>query len=172
MIRRASICVVLLSISGVLLTAAQPSADENRKKAQQQFVAGNFRDAYNLFRKLALDPNADVKLAASDLKQGIACLSKLRRVSEIDEFREAAATAHKDNWRVLHQAARSLRSVPHYGYIIAGEFERGSHRGGGRIVDGSQRDRVRMLQLMNQAIQTATFVFGFNFPNTSPDHKM
>ena len=37
--------------------------------------------------------------------------------------------------------------------MIAGEFERGKHRGGGKFVNAIQRDRVRALQLMNQALK-------------------
>ena len=40
-------------------------------------------------------------------------------------------------------------------YIIAGEFRRGRHRGGGRYVNVFQRDRIRALQLMTQAMARA-----------------
>src|SRR5262249_14548335 len=43
-------------------------------------------------------------------------------------------------------------TVDHYGYIVAGKFHRGHKRGGGRYVNSMQRDRVRALQLMNQAL--------------------
>ncbi len=145
-------CLVVFSISCAFLIAAQPSPNERRNKAEQQFKAGNYRDAYDVFRKLALDPNADRKLVANDLKRGVDCLSKLRQVSEVDEFRESVTTLHNNNWRVLQQAARSLRSIRHYGYIVAGEFHRGRHRGGGNYVDTSERDRIRMLQLMDRAL--------------------
>lgn len=149
--RTKCLCFVL-TITCAILIAAQPSPNERWQKAEQQYKAGNFRDAYNVFRKLALDRNVDRKLAASSLKRGVECLSRLRLANEVDEFRESATTLHNDNWRVLRQAARSLRSVQHYGYIVAGEFRRGSHRGGGRLVYAYDRDRVRMLQLMDQAL--------------------
>ncbi|MBE9542879.1 MAG: alpha-2-macroglobulin, partial [Proteobacteria bacterium] len=41
----------------------------------------------------------------------------------------------------------------HWGYMVAGEFQRGSHRGGGKYVNALQRDRVRALQLMNRALE-------------------
>ena len=40
----------------------------------------------------------------------------------------------------------------HWGYMVAGEFHRGSHRGGGKYVNALQRDRVRAMQLMNRAL--------------------
>ena len=36
--------------------------------------------------------------------------------------------------------------------MVAGEFHRGAHRGGGRYVNSIQRDRVRAMQLMNRAL--------------------
>ncbi|MGB2092356.1 MAG: MG2 domain-containing protein, partial [Akkermansiaceae bacterium] len=38
-----------------------------------------------------------------------------------------------------------------HGYIIAGEFRRGGHRGGGQYADCTERDRVRAIQLFLQA---------------------
>ena len=39
--------------------------------------------------------------------------------------------------------------------MIGGEFERGPHRGNGRVVNSFERDRVRSLQLLNQAREWA-----------------
>lgn len=39
-----------------------------------------------------------------------------------------------------------------FGFIIAGKFSRGPHRGGGEAVNSAQRDRTRALQLMVQAM--------------------
>lgn len=43
----------------------------------------------------------------------------------------------------------------HQGFMNAGEFWRGQHRGGGKVVNAVERDRVRALQLMNQALPLA-----------------
>jgi uncharacterized protein YfaS (alpha-2-macroglobulin family) len=51
--------------------------------------------------------------------------------------------------------ARSYIQLPHFGYLIAGRFERGPHRGGGDTVQSMARDRVRALQLMTQALPAA-----------------
>src|SRR4029079_7194002 len=41
------------------------------------------------------------------------------------------------------------------GFIIAGKFQRGPHRGGGKYVNASLRDRSRALQLMQAAMPLA-----------------
>src|SRR5262249_5631209 len=114
--------------------------------------AGNFKDAYLLFRELAVDPKCDPKHVSADLKGGVHCLQRLGRVEELDEFREAIIAVHKDNWRLLETAALSYNNTEHYGYIVAGKLNRGNHRGGGKFVSSQARDRVRALQLMQQAL--------------------
>ncbi len=51
--------------------------------------------------------------------------------------------------------AQSYLYVDHYGYMIAGEFQRGQHRGGGKVVHATARDRVRALQLFRDAMKVA-----------------
>ena len=74
---------------------------------------------------------------------------------ESDEFREAVIEVHKENWRLLDAAARSYVEIDHQGFMVAGKFQRGPHRGGGRYVYAAQRDRVRALQLMQAALPLA-----------------
>src|SRR6516225_3684241 len=52
-------------------------------------------------------------------------------------------------------AADSLLNGEHFGFIIAGKFSRGQHRGGGQAVNSLERDRAQALQLMVQAIPLA-----------------
>lgn len=134
-----------------LFAAEQPVAQAQRDDFQKALTAGNYKVAYEGFRKLALDPKDDPARVAGDLKAAIQCLQQLGRVPEIDDFREAVIDAHKQNWRLLDAAAESYDTVDHHGFIIAGKFERGGHRGGGRFVNAAQRDRVRSLQLMQAA---------------------
>ena len=114
--------------------------------------AGNYKDAFEQYRRLALDPKEDRKEVCTDLYFGVNCLYNLGRVDEADDFREQVIAAHKDNWRLLEAAAQSYVNTPHFGFIIAGKFDRGGHRGGGRYVSTFQRDRVRALQLMQQGL--------------------
>ncbi len=145
-------------------SAAPPSGeDELRNQMQQDFNQGNFKDAYEGFRKLALAPPApdtmpyNPRLVGNDLNMALQCLQRLNRVDETDALIEDAVMVHKANWRLLWSAAQDYMSpsVPHYGFIVAGKFYRGQHRGGGRVVSATERDRIRALQLMVQAMPLA-----------------
>jgi uncharacterized protein YfaS (alpha-2-macroglobulin family) len=151
------------SVAGVVLVAAgavlwlggaeKPSAADQRARWTKSYGAGNYKDAYEGFRKLALDPNDDPVQVVEDLKFGVNCLQMLGRLDEIDDFREAVIRAHAKNWRLLDAAAQTYADTAHFGYIVAGKFARGNKRGGGRYVSSMQRDRVRALQLMHQALE-------------------
>ncbi|MBL9125845.1 MAG: alpha-2-macroglobulin, partial [Planctomycetaceae bacterium] len=58
-----------------------------------------------------------------------------------------------DHWRLLVEAARQYTQIQHFGFLIAGKFERGHHRGGGNVANAAARDRVRALRLIAQAAQ-------------------
>ncbi|TXT34060.1 MAG: alpha-2-macroglobulin domain-containing protein, partial [Planctomycetota bacterium] len=125
-------------------------------EAQKKMAAGNFKEAFEEFRKLGLDPKSPAKEMPETLNQANQCLLNLGRVNEIDDFREKTIEAHKGNWRLLQAAAQSYLNIEHNGVIIAGKFQRGPHRGGdGRHVHASERDRVRALQLLTQALPLA-----------------
>jgi uncharacterized protein YfaS (alpha-2-macroglobulin family) len=135
-----------------VFAAAPPSQQSQREALMRASQAGNYKDAYDGLRKLALDPADDPKQVSGDLTTAVQCLRQLGRTDEIDEFREGVIAAHKGNWRLLETAAQTLAEGEHFGFIIAGKFHRGGHRGGGRMVNAMQRDRVRALQLMQQAL--------------------
>ena len=94
-------------------------------------------------------------MVGKDFTQAWQCLRQLNRLHELDTFREAVIQAHSGNWRLLRDTARSYSQNIHWGYRVAGEFQRGSHRGGGKYVNAIARDRVRALQLMHQAMKLA-----------------
>lgn len=123
-----------------------------RRQARKAYQDGNWNDAYQLFRQLSLEIDNDPKMIGRDFVQAWQCLGNLNRLNELDEFREQVIEAHIDNWRLLQAAASSYSSNNHWGYLVAGEFHRGSHRGGGKYVNAIQRDRVRAMQLMNRAL--------------------
>ncbi len=149
----AMMTAVLLSFA---VAAEQPSGSEGmRKQMNEAFQQGNFKDAYDGFRKLVLDPHDDPAKVGGDLNVAVQCLQRLNRVAEIDALLEEAVKIHKDNWRLLATAADQYMNVPHFGFIVAGKFDRGQQRGGGNMVNSTQRDRVRALQLMVQAMPLA-----------------
>ena len=83
------------------------------------------------------------------------CLNRLGRIKEFDELVESTVKAHQNNWRLLQTAAQLYQQTQHQGFRIAGKYERGPHRGGGEMINSVERDRVRALQLMTQAMPLA-----------------
>src|SRR5262249_26333376 len=132
--------VVVLGVWCWPLLAAKPNEEQQRESAQKAARAGNYKDAYEALRKLALDPACDTKKVGEDLDLAVQCLRQLGRVDEVDDFREGVIAAHRNNWRLLQTAAQSYANVDHFGYIVAGKFSRGYKRGGGRFVSSMQRD--------------------------------
>jgi len=123
-----------------------------RKQAEQELKDGNFKDAYRLFQKLILETDSQDHHLDQDLQHAVDCLKNLGQVAEIDLFVESATQLHAKNWRLLASAAEIYLHIPHHGHMIAGQFQRGNHRGGEQLVNSLQRDRVRALQLFQQAL--------------------
>ena len=152
--RKLSVIAVALTL-GLLgvwrLTAGAPSIEEQRTKLTKAYNDGNFKVAYEGLRKLALDPKNNPALVGKDLELAINALYRLGRTDEVDDFRENVIKIHEKNWRLLSTAAHTYTSGEHYGFMVAGKYLRGGHRGGGHVVNSLQRDRARALQLMQQA---------------------
>ncbi|MGE0085907.1 MAG: alpha-2-macroglobulin [Desulfococcaceae bacterium] len=149
-----SVLFVIGIVAVRIIVCPASQADNNsavREKANAQFKNGNYKDAFSLFEKLCLDPANDPRQTGNDLHMGVSCLASLNSVEEVDEFREKVVEIHQKNWRLLYAAAKSYTDFQHYGFLIAGKFTRGSHRGGGQYADVSERDRGRALQLMDAA---------------------
>ena len=127
----------------------------DREAAAKMMKDGNWKDAYEGFSRLALDPADDPLKVGEDLTNAVNCLQSLSRQNEMDAFREKVIAAHRANWRLLQAAAQTYLNVDHQGFIIAGVFERGGHRGGGTYANSYERDRVRALQLMREARKPA-----------------
>ena len=126
----------------------QPGLRSQANKEKQQ---GNFKDAYEKFVRLCKDPETDPKLISQDVSGAVECLQRLGEIKKLDELLEETVGVHGENWRLLEAAARQYMNTDHRGYLIGGKFERGPHRGGGKVVNSFARDRVRGLQLLDQA---------------------
>ncbi len=135
--------------------AAEATHDKIRRKAQSSYNNGNWKDAYEQYHKLIFKTQNDPRRVGQDFTRAWQCLRQLNSLHELDMFREQAIQAHSGNWRLLQDAARSYSQNTHWGYMVGGEFYRGSHRGGGKYVNAIARDRVRSLQLMYQAMGLA-----------------
>lgn len=128
-------------------------ADESPEKFRKLFNQGNFKEAFEGFKKLALAPKADARQAGNNMNMAIQSLRNLGRNNEVDDFRDSVISIHEGDWRFLQMAADSFLESEHFGFLIAGKFERGYHRGGGRQVSSYSRDRARAMQLLYKALE-------------------
>jgi len=153
MSRPASLLVLATVLLGGAwsLTAEQPTPADARKAAQKAQADGNFRDAFEAFEKLCLDPANSTALAVDDVQRAVQCLAQLQRLHDVDAFLEKVAAKHPEHWRVLAAIAQQYGSIDHYGYLIAGAFHRGYAQQGGQYVSAVDRDFVRGMQLFESA---------------------
>ncbi len=151
-----------LGLGAALMAAvSDPTQAQPRQAAAAAQAAGNYKDAYEAYAKLLLSPHDDSR-ASNDLAQAVECLRRLGRDVETDAFLEAAVTAHPGDWQLLTQAAWLYQYADHNGSRVAarsrptaGIVVRG-HRGGtAKPVNAGERDRVRALQLLEQALKLA-----------------
>ena len=142
------------STSGFMATTLMQDHGELRKQAEKLYGDGNYAEAWAIYSKLSLDASNLDKQLPEDLYQSCVCLENLNRINEFDAFFESVLKLHPNNWRLLARGAAVLAAgeITSEGYLIAGEFERGYHRGGGKMVSAGSRDRVRALQLLLTAI--------------------
>ncbi|MGC3967079.1 MAG: hypothetical protein QM775_06815 [Pirellulales bacterium] len=123
--------------------------------ADKLYNDGNVKDAFDNYKRGLTDAAYDGTDVYARISNALQCLARLNRVPESDEFLEAVAAAHPQNIEILMAVAGHFQSLRHDGFIVAGKFERGNHRGGGDYADASGRDRVRSLQLFVQALPLA-----------------
>jgi uncharacterized protein YfaS (alpha-2-macroglobulin family)/tetratricopeptide (TPR) repeat protein len=151
--------MMTLTISGVLVLSQTGALAENAPRPLADLLKlysdGNYKDAYDGLSKFVLATESPSGELAKAFETAIACLHQLNRTDETDAFREAAAQAHAEDWRLLSAVAQSYINTDHYGNMIGGEFHRGQHRGGGRVMNALYRDRARALQLYRQAMKLA-----------------
>jgi alpha-2-macroglobulin len=142
----------LLLLAGTLVMSQATDQAERRGQYDRAFREGNFAEAYQGYQQLCRDAENDPRQVSHDLRQAVMCLRRLGRDAELDELLEATVAVHADNWRLLSTAARlQAREFPHHGFLIAGQFVRGNHRGGGKMMSSAERDRTRALQLLVEA---------------------
>ena len=123
-------------------------ADENwsalEKKADTEYKNNNWKDAFLLYKKILLEYRAN----PTSYSNAVYCLKKAQMEKEFDSFFDAVAKKYSKNPAMAITLAQSKRRVSDFGYIIAGEFVRGNHRGGGQWVSCLERDRVEALRLL------------------------
>jgi len=141
------VCLLLL---GVLMPEGT-YGDARVAEADRLRDAGNQAEAYTLYRTLLEERAVTGREAAGIVEQAVRMLGQVNRIQEADALLEVVTTGYADDWRVLAEVAQRYTQLPQMGFIIAGAFERGGHRGGGRYVSSRLRDRVQALQLYDKA---------------------
>lgn len=136
------------------MVIAEPAGDPASKRAAATKLLGegNFKEAYAIFRELALS-EGDGKTPAEDLKNAIQSLNQLGLHEELTELVEKTVVAHSKNPYVLHAAGNAYRAAPHWGTLVANEFHRGNRRDSGQYMMATDRDCVRSMQLFLEAIK-------------------
>ena len=142
---------LLLALLPGMSTHADPHQPA-RDKARKLVNDGNVKEAFEVFSTYLEKPDLDPIPGVEDLNVALQCLQRLNRDHETDTWREKVAAAHAGNWRMLQGVAQTYQQAQHYGFVVSGQFERGHHRGGGKQVSSMERDRVRSMQLMAQAL--------------------
>lgn len=123
--------------------------------ANQLFQDGNYREALTQFERLLQDEQASVGEKELAISRACSCYQQLNELHEIDGFLTRMATAYQRNPQLLAAVASRYLAIPHYGYHIAGEFRRGNHRGGGKVLNSSERDRAQALKLYWRSLGVA-----------------
>ncbi len=114
---------------------------------------GNWKEAWEIFSKLAVDPNTNPNRVAEDLNDAVQCLNQLGRTEEVDELFKNSVAAHAANPKLLYQAAKSIRQVPHYGLVSNNTFHRApQNRNSGVWAEVGELDRNQALRWMLQAM--------------------
>ncbi|MCA9079168.1 MAG: alpha-2-macroglobulin, partial [Planctomycetaceae bacterium] len=154
-IRLMACAIVLIPGLWYAMAAEPTSLTDLRAAAKKNLDAGNFRDAMEQYQRLVQGSENGGQSLGNDLEQAWQCLNRLQRQNEQDELLASAIKAHPNDPHVYWKAATLLGQSVHYGFVVAGEFQRGNQRGGGEYVQSMERDRVQALGWMQTAIPLA-----------------
>ncbi|MCG6155538.1 MG2 domain-containing protein [Rubinisphaera margarita] len=143
-----------LSLATVFLRGEEPEVTDLKSQADQLYQDGNYNEARQKYRQLVLRDDATQKQIHDGLYRSVECMQRLDRIDEADAYLEDVLKAHPKTWHVPVSVAGVYQTMPHHGFLVEGEFKRGNHRGsdGAQYVDASERDRVRALQLLQDAM--------------------
>lgn len=144
--------VLLLAVCfrfAVLRTIAAPGPELTAAKKLQS--DGNVAEALDAYAALLDNATLDSEQLTLAYRYSLDCYQQLNRFHEVDAFREPLIEQFSGDWQMLSAIAQSYAVRQHWGYRVAGEFHRGDHRGGGKVMNADARDRVRALQLFRQA---------------------
>ena len=150
-----SLLALTLTIPSAILLVAADTEPPNPVELRKLMKQGNFKEALDGYRVLCLDENTADATTAAAFQDAVQCLNRLGLLKEFDALAAGTVKAHAEHWRTLQRVATQHFQVPHHGFMISGNFERGSRRGRGKMVNATERDRVRAMQLLQQAMPLA-----------------
>ena len=163
--------LITLSFASILLTAVPLSAGDNdtmekrRNEAFQKKQDGMYREAWDLYSLLVLDP-ANTS-ADRDLPEALECAAHLDRPIWSENLVEEIFARRMDNPALVATAAFALAAhIPHEGRIIDGEFVRSLERNG-QYAQAQERDRARAIVAMLEAEKIALSDNGLDKPGLS-----
>ena len=155
--RQATCLTFVLAIGwgtlGSLCVLGAEDQSHSRQQAEQLFQDGNYQEALDKFQDFLQGEQADSRQLIESFQHALQCYAQLNRLYEMDAFRETVVRRHPQDWQLLAAVAGSYLDQSHQGFLIAGEFRRGPHRGGGKVVNTAARDRTRALQLFQAALK-------------------
>ena len=129
------------------LSAKALNTTDALRQVQELINQGNHREAADLGKKTLLAKEVSSKLFTATLQ----ALRNLNADMEQEELVEAVVKIHPTEWDILFEAGRAYQQINHGGNLIDGLFQRGQYRNQGKQVQTSLKDRVRALQLLEQA---------------------
>lgn len=156
MSHRVTVCTTIVGISllGILVSpAAERPLPDMRKQAQKLLIDGQYKEVLEIARELSLHPENSGKALAEDISLVTKSLDQLQQHAKLDSFFEEVIAIHSEDWYAYWSLAQELAQSPHYGFIVGGDFLRGSQRGGGQYVGSTERDRVQALKWFLNAYQ-------------------
>ncbi|MHC4873244.1 MAG: alpha-2-macroglobulin family protein, partial [Planctomycetota bacterium] len=144
---------IVFIITVAIFIGSLEAAENKFAQAQKAYTERNYKDALGIYKVVMFEKGATEYHRSQSLGQAMYCLQNLNRVNETDKLFEDFIEFYKDDWKMTFEAAKYYQNIRHYGYIIAGEFKRGQHRGGGQYANSNERDRVMMLRLLDKAVK-------------------
>ena len=153
--RHITLSLIILFSFSVFCFSQEKSIPDLRKQAAKLQKDGNWKDAFQVYESLLLERADNGQGGADDLKNAWVCLSRMRQSKLVDDLLEKVVEKYPEDWRILVSAARVYNQIPKWGMMIDDEFIRESRSGGGKQVNTRERDRVRSLSLMEQALNVS-----------------
>lgn len=146
-----ALSLMLFSIWGFALTSPQ---EQTMSTADQAFKDGNYKVAAQQYEAILAGKPEDFLIVQRALRNTQECYQHLGDYQKVEPLLEQVAANYAQNWQVLQEVAELYQSIPHYGFIVEGEFQRGNrrHSTGGKRATKERADYVRCLQLYQQAM--------------------